>query len=327
MQEHQTIIWVVSLVLISTTHVVSSLDVDCKMRQLAYQMSQEILSWRPSIKEVLDALELSDRCPNNTLNETPDQNEPNDDRKNCCSYEKFMDDDDGEEFHVCPLKGEDTSNDFGGNKTHPFATLQRAVQATRENGSQKNRTIVLHPGIHYLNEPLILTAKDSYLTIRGMSCCDGNKAWISGGIFLSSNRTKWKQANVTKTGTNPRSNIWVADLSSSSIKDITGLFTVYPHQRMTLARFPNANVEDWDASDRYLTEKDVKEWILPPFGEIPNMSMTIDLARPDNPTGVVKDDSAMENYNKYGTGQGGSCASVWGDSPSYWCGNVSDGGW
>ena len=31
----------------------------------------------------------------------------------------------------------------------------------------------------------------------------------------------------------------------------------------------------------------------------------------------------------YGTGQGGACETVWdaSEAPSYWCGNVSAGGW
>ena len=36
----------------------------------------------------------------------------------------------------------------------------------------------------------------------------------------------------------------------------------------------------------------------------------------------------MTEYNTYGTGKGGVCASVWDPSePSYWCGNSSSGGW
>jgi len=35
----------------------------------------------------------------------------------------------------------------------------------------------------------------------------------------------------------------------------------------------------------------------------------------------------MGPYNTFGRGQGGVCATVWGDQPSYWCGNASAGGW
>jgi len=38
-------------------------------------------------------------------------------------------------------------------------------------------------------------------------------------------------------------------------------------------------------------------------------------------------DSSMEDYNYFGIGQGGACTTVWGDIPSYWCSNVSAGGW
>lgn len=35
----------------------------------------------------------------------------------------------------------------------------------------------------------------------------------------------------------------------------------------------------------------------------------------------------MPGYNWYTNGYGGSCAKVWGDNPSYWCSNSSQGGW
>mmetsp|Transcript_19072 Transcript_19072/g.35127 ORF Transcript_19072/g.35127 Transcript_19072/m.35127 type:complete len:425 (+) Transcript_19072:873-2147(+) len=102
---------------------------------------------------------------------------------------------------------------------------------------------------------------------------------------------------------------------------------------MTLARYPNANVEDWNAAGRYVPAINLKsnatddyEWLFPPYSNIPEF-YSIDLSKPNNPTGHFKNDSRMAHYNWYGTGKGGSCASVWGEEPSYWCSNISAGGW
>jgi hypothetical protein len=137
-------------------------------------------------------------------------------------------------------------------------------------------------------------------------------------------------------GNERKANIWVADLTSlrNVPSSITGLFTVglsgtttaTHHERMTLSRYPNADVEEWNSPNRYMPHDTVDEWMFPPFGDIPHFEY-IDLSDAKNPTGRVKNDSTMVDYNSFGTGQGGACATVWGDSPSYWCSNVSAGGW
>lgn len=68
------------------------------------------------------------------------------------------------------------------------------------------------------------------------------------------------------------------------------------------------------------------EWIFPPYSTPPEFT-SIDLSSPNNPTGYIKNDSSINYYNWYGTGKAGSCATIWGDEPSYWCSNVSAGGW
>ena len=177
---------------------------------------------------------------------------------------------------------------------------------------------MLREGIHFLNNTITLTPIDSYLTIR--SAYPNETVWISGGILIDSNSSDWKRVDS-------KGNIWVTNLNSLNVKSgITGLFTIHPHQRMTLARYPNANVEEWDDPKRYVSSHAVDEWMFPEYGEIPKF-YTIDLSSEENPTGHIKNDSTMVDYNKFGTGQGGACATVWGDEPSYWCSNVSAGGW
>ena len=57
----------------------------------------------------------------------------------------------------------------------------------------------------------------------------------------------------------------------------------------------------------------------------------VDLSKPGNPTGAIKDDSSMDDYNTYGSGRGGLCDEIWdtsiGGSGSYWCGQRPAGGW
>ncbi|KAL3936175.1 MAG: hypothetical protein SGBAC_008457 [Bacillariaceae sp.] len=246
--------------------------------------------------------------------------------------------------HVCPTDGDDDSQE--GSEKRPFASFERALEATRtftQDFMQKmassnnndnlsnlsnlnnvgpipNRTIILHEGIHYLGHTVVLTPMDSNLTIRN---APGDDAWFSGGKLI-------QPADVDWTRTEANENIWMASLARTKIEEVTGLFTLkeqdHHHQRMTLARFPNADVEAWDHPNRYVSRNDVSEWILPPFGNVPEF-YSIDLTKPDNPTGHVKNDSIMDQYNSYGTGQGGACATVWGDEPSYWCSNLAGGGW
>jgi Right handed beta helix region len=254
-------------------------------------------------------------------------------------------------FYVCPRTGvdDDANIDGIGSRSHPFATIERALDATRRHQHQqyhlsqtrnntvttirqrkKRQTIMLVPGIHFLKNTIVLKPVDSHLEIRSsddlLEDSDG-KAWISGGILISSKNTTWKK--MENTTNDNKNNIWIADLTALNISSITGLFTVGTtthHERMTLARYPNANVEDWDQPNRYMPHNSVHEWLFPPFGDVPTFEY-IDLSRPDNPTGHIKNDSTMEDYNAFGTGQGGSCATVWGPSPSYWCSNISAGGW
>ena len=143
--------------------------------------------------------------------------------------------------------------------------------------------------------------------------------WISGGIAINSQTTHWEQSKTDE-------HVWVANLSSivSDDTSITGLFTTNPHERMTLARYPNANVEEWDAPRRYIPtfagikskivhyedSKNVSqyEWIFPKYTTTPEF-YSIDLTQSNNTSGHVKNDSSLDEYNMYGTGEGGSCAS------------------
>jgi hypothetical protein len=274
---------------------------DCAMRRLMFDTARKTTPWRKDMFDIFSALELNGKCQESydvmstsrrRTTETTWKRRHNG-NKSDGAYTVF----------VSPDSGDDAHN---GNRSHPFSSFERGLQATRTFTSRyqqlnncttgsttiPNRTIVLHEGVHYLGKTVVLTPMDSNLVIKS---APNQMAWLSGGRLIKSENAGW-----TKTKEND--NIWVADLSSLKISAIAGLFTVKSHERMTLARFPNADVEEWDHPNRYISRNDVEEWIFPPFEELPQF-YSIDLTKPDNPTGHVKNDSIMDQYNSYGTGQ------------------------
>src|SRR5512133_420501 len=64
----------------------------------------------------------------------------------------------------------------------PFATLPAACRAARSIGAGLTRTIVVHGGDYFLNEPVTLTHEDSGLTL---STAPGAKACLYGGREVS----------------------------------------------------------------------------------------------------------------------------------------------
>mmetsp|Transcript_1429 Transcript_1429/g.2265 ORF Transcript_1429/g.2265 Transcript_1429/m.2265 type:complete len:761 (+) Transcript_1429:492-2774(+) len=114
---------------------------------------------------------------------------------------------------------------------------------------------------------------------------------------------------------------------------ISGLFTLKDHVRLTRARFPDADAEvaQWGYASLQrdslsIPGESVLEWTKPNPQPQPTFKF-IDLSDPRNPSGQVKNNSQMNEYNTWGVGHGGACSSVWGDGDSYWCGNASAGGW
>lgn len=74
-----------------------------------------------------------------------------------------------------------SDSNSGTSASSPFATLQRALAATRAS-SGPGDTIVLRGGVYYQNTTLVLTAADSGLTIQS---APGEEAWLSGGAPLT----------------------------------------------------------------------------------------------------------------------------------------------
>lgn len=223
-----------------------------------------------------------------------------------------------------------------GTETLPFATLGRAIEATRESrkgGQSDPRTIVLLEGVHFMGSSgaLTLSPQDSNLLITNGGAPWSKEAWLSGGVLLDSTRYLWTPSAASEF--DPARNVWQANLTTLLDKTgVSALFGLDPHVRYTRARWPNADAEtaQWGYAsfDRYnwsLPSDCVLEWLKPPPGSPPTFKY-VDLSLPNNPSGVVKDDSSMQEYNTWGSGSGGVCETVWAGE-SYWCGNQSAGGW
>ena len=92
-------------------------------------------------------------------------------------------------------KGSDAA---AGTQAAPFATVGKAVAATRElnrimHGS--GGTILLRAGVHYLAETVALDTRDAGLTIQNF---EGEPAWLSGGVPLKTAWTKWSNGSTPK---------------------------------------------------------------------------------------------------------------------------------
>ena len=278
-------------------------ELDCAMRRLMLDQARTAQPWRAHLaREVFDSLRLDALCgdtpPTTTTTTTITTSSlPTDSRL----------------FYVSP-----NASSGNGNIETPFSTVHEALNKSREFPGEK-RAIVLRGGVHLLSETLAFGAGDAGSTLMSYP---GEEAWLSGGQVIP-RTAPWKK------GVDGSYSVTLND----SISEVLGLFTLDTHRRLTRARFPNADAEtaQWGyaSTDRLTYAIDssmVDHWWKPPVHPIPAFTYT-DLSS-TNPSGHIKNDSDMPEYNTYGYGVGGVCNTVWEkDTPSYWCGNNSAGGW
>jgi hypothetical protein len=292
-------------------------ELDCSMRRLVYEQAKQLQPWHLGHRDTFDSLELDSLCGD----APPAREQP-------LPPSFPISETSGSVVYVSPLSGCDTEG--LGTEDQPFRSVQHALEVTREvsraqklSSEKDAKTIVLRKGVHYLNETLVLGVADSGTTIQNYP---GEEAWLSGAKLIPATQT-WTPSAETP-------GVWETDVSALNITDVTGLFSVDAHRRFTRARYPNADTEiaQWGYASVHRFEAEealpagaVTEWWKPAKGAVPDYTYT-DLTDPNNPSGHTKTDSPQPGYNAYGTGSGGVCATVWaGDS--YWCGNVSSGGW
>ena len=149
-------------------------------------------------------------------------------------------------YHVDSVRGDDNAV---GNRYQPFQSLQRAIAATRSHSpSSCRKTIVLHPGVHFLANAMALGPKDSRTSFVAAPGSASDSVWLSGGRALLANETTWSKVANKK--------YFVTKLPAAFGSEVSGLFTLKPvsfsntgggsgkqHARLTRARYPNADPE------------------------------------------------------------------------------------
>jgi hypothetical protein len=281
----------------SSEHVKNTTD--CKARLLMYEYGLRLIPRLSPQREVFDALEL-ENCGLS----------PPSARRPAWDLEVA---DAGCSFYVDFASG---SDEDPGSHHRPFKTIAQAVAATRRTAA-KPCTVLLLPGVHFLERTIELNAQDSGLTISGLPGAED--VWISGGRRLHPKWTKVPGPGfIYKTAVEPGFNV-------------SGLNTLKDLRRLTLARYPNGDPElcrtCWEPAEA------VTNWPAD-VACVGKAHVVYKDLRVCGPDGLCKRDSAMwDTYNTYTNGHGGCCA-VWegdlspfGPMGSYYCGNSSAGGW
>eukprot|EP00035_Acanthoeca_spectabilis_P014774 m.288108 g.288108 ORF g.288108 m.288108 type:complete len:518 (+) comp16220_c0_seq38:1722-3275(+) len=293
-------------------------DLDCKIKALAYKYGTTVVQPQMSVGQktaLAEALWLGSECPAPpTATATADPTRP-------------------EKTHH---KAAEVPTVFVGNhgsnpastETNTVSTVADAIALLRTLARPAEpKKMVLSPGVHFLgwNGTLSLTAQDSHLTIE--SAPEG-QAWLSGGVSLGSD-LKW---------TRGANGVWSTSLKGLLPPGVTveALLRLEPHTRIERARYPNADTElaQWGYNSPLRLNysfgaNETVAWTRPPAGgATPNMSL-FDFSTLPNAANLIKNDSALSEYNTYVGGSGGICDN-WDTTDgqeSYWCSNKSSGGW
>ena len=115
--------------------------------------------------------------------------------------------DDGVVVYVDAQRGSDAA---AGTAVAPLRSIEEAIHVVRKLRSSTqapsaavaapphtNATIVLRAGTYYLDQPITLTAKDSWLTITS---AENERVEVSGGVLLSDLEWRVQQDNATTAG-------------------------------------------------------------------------------------------------------------------------------
>jgi hypothetical protein len=320
-------------------------ELDCYMRSFTVQYARYVQPWRHYddfvFRQVEEALQFGFLCPQrsyqidleylrplqNQRQETTDKNQISTvcETPNCI----YIDKDSLESTEII-------SNT---QKTVVVSNIANALEISRVRWKDPYQTtLIFRKGIHYIgsrldqkHQALELSLDDSGLTVTGEP-----DAWLSGALELPSDDAFWNSTIENLSNSAVR----VANLTEFfKIHDVTALPNIIsvfgPDQRYIRARYPNSNpeVDQWGYNSPQrllfsLAADQVLEWHKPQAnGPIPAFSYTDFRFNSDDPSRPVKNDSTMEMYNAYGAGLGGVCSALWGNDSSYWCSNISAGGW
>jgi hypothetical protein len=173
---------------------------DCAMRQYAVEYAQSIQPFR-SPQTFIDVAAALDGTPEKasgcnvsaSINPTLSSSSPS--RFPFLHATPKAPSAGGATFYVS-LSGSDSGS---GSVAAPFATLTRALAATR--ATPGTDTIVLRGGVYASQGTLVLLPEDSGLTITNYP---GEEVWLSGGTPLTAaTAAQWKAYNVSGGGPSP----------------------------------------------------------------------------------------------------------------------------
>lgn len=320
-------------------------ELDCYMRNFTLQYARYIQPWRfhddPVFRQVEDALQLRFLCPQQKYQIDLDYSRQLQNHRREASKKNRL-------ATVCKTlyciyidKNSVEKTDATSKTQNMFvvSNIANALKISREQWKDPYQTtLIFRTGIHYVgigldqkHHALELSREDSGLTITGEP-----DAWLSGALELPNDDSFWNST----INYPPNTAVRVANLTEffkfhdiTALPKMTSLFG--REQRFVRARYPNSNpeVDQWGYNSPQhllfsLAADQVLEWHKPPAnGRIPRFSYTDLRVSSDEHTRPTKNDSTMEMYNTYGAGLGGVCSTLWGNDPSYWCSNVSAGGW
>eukprot|EP01065_Artemidia_motanka_P009903 TRINITY_DN1513_c0_g1_i2.p1 TRINITY_DN1513_c0_g1~~TRINITY_DN1513_c0_g1_i2.p1 ORF type:complete len:956 (+),score=352.44 TRINITY_DN1513_c0_g1_i2:69-2870(+) len=263
--------------------------VDCMWREMALKYADKLQPWLNDAQRghVYDALELKGLCGQAYAPRADTAAAPVAARRSS----------DAVEVYVAP-GGSDSNS---GSMAAPFASVERAVRATRGRAAGTTGTVYLRSGTYYLNDTITLNASDSGLRIAAYN---GEGATVSGGRRLTG--LSWKPVPG-------RDGVYVCSLAGHDLpKGVPALR--HRQQRVTLARYPNANPELDLFPVGYITEG--TKWGAPEHNGA--------VCNPDTQCGVSKNvtvavaDAWHGMFQNYSVGVGGACDRY--DPPrSPWC--------
>ena len=311
---------------------------ECGARRLTLEKACALQPGRPTLAaEIFDALQLHE-C-GDARPSTSGKNESSPAKTNPARFAPIAAAATTALYFVDAAFGND--EDAGDAPTRAFRTVARAVAASRArrtllDDARFSTTIALSAGVHFLRSTLEIDARDAETCFAGAppdAATGEPTSWLSGGELLSA--LAWEESSAEFPNASARALVWRAVLPRKNLT-VTGLFTLEAHTRLTRARYPNGDAEltqwGYNSVDRMLYSLPLlaaAEWVKSPRGEPPSTVGYVDMSKPCNPTGAVKDDSTMARYNSYGNGYGGVC-DLWAltrELGSYWCSNVTAGGW
>lgn len=160
---------------------------DCAFRNVTRDFAGKLLEpfGRAARSELEDALQLERYCPELRRTSRPPPGRAQDASAIPCRFSGGAPN--RAVYYVAATGGDDTGVGSGG---APFATVERALAASRSRVRRVGATIVLLPGTHYLtNGTIELDGRDSGLVVTG---CDGSgdddialPTILSAGIALN----------------------------------------------------------------------------------------------------------------------------------------------